>query len=100
MKIATWNVNSLNVRLGHVLDYLREEQPDVLLLQELKMIEDRFPELEIGDAGYNSAVLGQKTYNGVAILSKQPIEDVRRGLPGDDSDEQARYIEAVVGTVR
>ena len=80
MKIATWNVNSLNVRLGHVLDYLREEQPDVLLLQELKMIEDRFPELEIGDAGYNSAVLGQKTYNGVAILSKQPITSPEFGL--------------------
>jgi len=61
MKIATWNVNSLNVRLGHVLDYLKEEQPDVLLLQELKMIEERFPELEIGDAGYNAVVLGQKT---------------------------------------
>ena len=100
MKIATWNVNSLNVRLGHVLDYLKEEQPDVLLLQELKMVEEKFPELEIGDAGYNCAVFGQKSWNGVAILSKHPIEDVRKGLPGDDSDEQARYIEAVIGTVR
>ncbi len=100
MKIATWNVNSLKVRLEHVLAYLREEAPDVLLLQELKLTEDKFPELEIGDAGYNVAMLGQKTYNGVAILSNRPIEDVQRGLPGNEADEQARYIEATIGTTR
>ena len=100
MKIATWNVNSLKVRLEHVMAYLREESPDVLLLQELKLTEDKFPELEFGDAGYNIAVLGQKTYNGVAILSNRPIEDVQRGLPGNEADEQARYIEATVGTTR
>ena len=100
MKIATWNVNSLKARLGHVLDYLREESPDVLLLQELKCTDENFPELEIGDAGYNTAVHGQKTYNGVAILSKQPIEDIQRGLPGNEDDPQARFIEATIGTVR
>jgi len=100
MKIATWNVNSLKARLGHVLDYLREESPDVLLLQELKCTDENFPEMEIGDAGYNTAVHGQKTYNGVAILSKHPIEDVMRGLPGNEDDDQARYIEATIGTVR
>ena len=100
MKIASWNVNSLKARLGHVLDYLREEAPDVLLLQELKCTEENFPELEIGDAGYNVAVQGQKTYNGVAILSKHPIEDVQRGLPGNEDDPQARFIEATIGTLR
>lgn len=100
MKIATWNVNSIKVRLPHLLEWLSEAAPDVVLLQEIKTVEEKFPELEIGDAGYNCAVMGQKSYNGVAILSKRPIEDLRRGLPGDDSDEQARYIEAVISDVR
>ena len=100
MKIATWNVNSIKVRLPNVLEWLSEAAPDVVLLQETKTVEEKFPELEIGDAGYNCAVMGQKSYNGVAILSKRPIEDLRRGLPGDDSDEQARYIEAVISGVR
>ncbi len=100
MKIATWNVNSIKARLPRVLDYLAEDGPDVVLLQELKTVDEAFPAMEIEDLGYNVAVHGQKTYNGVAILAKQPIEDIRRGLPGDPSDEQARYIEAVVGTVR
>ncbi len=100
MKIATWNVNSIKARLPHVVEWLREAAPDVVLLQEIKTVEEKFPELEIGDLGYNCAVLGQKSYNGVAILSKHPIEDVRRGLPGGEGDEQARYIEAVVSGVR
>ena len=96
MIIATWNVNSIRARLPSVLKWLSENQPDVLLLQEIKTISDGFPTLEIEDLGYNCAVSGQKSYNGVAILSKYPLEDVRSGLPSDDSDDQARYIEAWV----
>ena len=100
MKIATWNVNSIKARLPRVLEWLGEFQPDVALLQEIKCVDEDFPALEIGDAGYNVATCGQKSYNGVAILSKRPIEVERRALPGDESDEQARYIEALVGGVR
>lgn len=96
MKIVTWNVNSLNARLPVVLHYLRQSGPDVVLLQETKTIDEKFPAAEIEDLGYNLALHGQKTYNGVAILSKHPIEDVSRGLPGDDTDDQARYIEALI----
>ncbi|MFQ5533770.1 MAG: exodeoxyribonuclease III [Sphingomonadales bacterium] len=100
MKIATFNVNSIKARLPRVLEWLSEAGPDIVLLQEIKCIDENFPALEIGDLGYNVAVHGQKTYNGVAILAKRPIEDVVRGLPGDPADEQARYIEATVDTVR
>jgi exodeoxyribonuclease III len=101
IKIATFNVNSIKARLPNVLAWLKEFTPDVVLFQELKCIDDAFPRLEIEDAGYTVATHGQKTYNGVAILSKSPIEDVSRGLPGDPTDEQARYIEATVfGKVR
>jgi len=95
-KIATWNVNSIKARLPRVLNWLSKFQPDVALLQELKCVDEAFPELEINDAGYNVVTSGQKTYNGVAILSKTPIEIERKTLPGDDKDEQARYIEAIV----
>ena len=95
VKIATWNVNSIRARLGHVLDWLKEVEPDIALLQELKCVEENFPLLEVEDAGYAAAVAGQKTYNGVAILSRAPLEEVSIGLPGDDSDDQARYVEAV-----
>ena len=100
MKIATWNVNSVKARLPGLLEWLRDAAPDVVLLQEIKVVDEAFPSLEIGDLGYNLAVHGQKTYNGVAILSKLPLDDVERGLPGDESDEQARYIEATCGGVR
>ena len=100
MKIATWNVNSIKSRLPHVTAYLKEVSPDVLLLQELKSLEENVPRTEIEDLGYNLAIVGQKTYNGVAIVSKHPIEIEQRGLPGDSSDEQARYMEAIVGNVR
>lgn len=101
IKVATWNVNSLKARLPNVLTWLKEEAPDVALLQELKCVDEAFPALEIEELGYNIASHGQKTYNGVAILSKSPIEDVTRGLPGDDQDVQARYIEGTVfGKVR
>lgn len=96
LRIATWNVNSVKSRLAHLLEYLKTAAPDILLLQELKCVEDAFPYMEIEELGYNVAVCGQKTYNGVAILSKYPLEDVIKILPGDESDEQARYVEAVV----
>ncbi len=100
LRIATWNVNSIKVRLPNLLKWLKEAKPDVALLQEIKCIEENFPCEEIEDAGYNVAVAGQKTYNGVAILSKSPIDLELTALPGDDSDEQARYIEAFTGSVR
>ena len=100
MRLATWNVNSVNARLEAVLDWFREAQPDVACLQEIKCVDEKFPVQAFEELGYNAAVLGQKSYNGVAILSKHPLEDVRRGLPpldsGDDADEQSRYLEAVV----
>ncbi len=96
MKIATWNVNSIKARLPNAVAWLKEAQPDVVLLQELKVTDDNFPALEIEELGYNCAVHGQKTYNGVAILSKFPLDDVSTGLPGDKSDEQSRYVEAWV----
>lgn len=95
MRIATWNVNSVRQRLGHLLDYLRRVSPDVLCLQELKCVAEAFPRSEIEAAGYNCYVNGQKGFNGVAILSRRPAETTS-GLPGDDADAQARYIEAVV----
>ena len=97
IKIASWNVNSVKARLGHLCDWLRAASPEIVLLQETKTVDEGFPRLEIEDIGYNVETHGQKSYNGVAILSKLPIEDVTRGLAGDESDEQARYIEATVG---
>ena len=97
MQIATWNVNSVRQRLEHLLRYLREVGPDVLCLQEIKCTDELFPRAEIEAEGYNVAVHGQKGFNGVAILSKTPME-VENGLPGDPDDAQARYIEAVVST--
>ena len=96
MRIATWNVNSIRQRLEHLTRWLDEAQPDVVCLQELKCMEEAFPKSEIEALGYNVAVSGQKAFNGVALLSKIPIEDLRIGLPGNDGDEQARYIEAVM----
>lgn len=93
--IATFNVNSVKARLNNLLAWLDSSRTDIVLLQELKCVDDAFPAMEIEERGYNLAIHGQKTYNGVAILSKFPLDDVTRGLPGDDSDEQARYIEAV-----
>ncbi len=98
MRIATWNVNSVKQRTEHLVAWLKEASPDVVCLQELKCVDEAFPALEIEAAGYNIAVHGQKAFNGVAILSKHPIEDVVRGLPGDEADVQSRYIEAVVST--
>ncbi|SIS40320.1 exodeoxyribonuclease III [Insolitispirillum peregrinum] len=99
VKIATWNVNSIKARLPHVLRWLQEASPDVVLLQELKCVDEAFPFLEIEALGYRCEVHGQKTYNGVAILSRLPVADVQRGLPDLDGspcpdDPQARYIQA------
>ena len=100
IKIATWNVNSVKPRLAHLLDWLKEAAPDIVLLQETKTIDAQFPLDPILDAGYNAAVHGQKTYNGVAILARRPIDVELTRLPGDDDDDQARYIEGVIGNVR
>ncbi|MEX2643395.1 MAG: exodeoxyribonuclease III [Acetobacterales bacterium] len=94
-KIATWNVNSIKARLPNVLDWLRDAEPDIVCLQEIKCISENFPKMELEDLGYDVAVHGQKTYNGVAILSRTRLEDVTEGLDGDDGDGQARYLEAV-----
>ena len=100
MKIATWNVNSIRVRIPHLMDWVKQADPDIVLLQELKTTDDQFPGMAIDELGYNLAMVGQKTYNGVAILSKLPVNVEQTALPGDSTDEQARYVEAVVGNVR
>ncbi|MDX5332604.1 MAG: exodeoxyribonuclease III [Gammaproteobacteria bacterium] len=99
MKIASWNVNSLRVRLPQVLDWLAEARPDVLGIQETKLTDDAFPVEEIRAAGYEVAYSGQKTYNGVAILSRAPFEDVITDLPGLD-DPQRRILGATIDGVR
>ena len=100
MKIATWNVNSIRARLDRLLAFLQRAEPDVLCLQELKVPEADFPTEAIEQAGYHAAVLGQRTYNGVAILSRTPLSDIEVGLPGDESDDQARLIGATIRGVR
>jgi exodeoxyribonuclease-3 len=99
VKIASWNVNSLNVRLPHVLAWLDVTQPDVLALQETKLTDDRFPVEELLDEGYHSVFSGQKTYNGVAILSREKAVDPVTDIPGLD-DPQRRILAATVGAVR
>jgi exodeoxyribonuclease-3 len=100
MKIATYNVNSINARLPNLLRWLQESTPDVVCLQELKAPQDKFPEASVREAGYGVIWHGQKSWNGVAILAKgaEP-EEVRRALPGDPEDSHSRYIEATVGGV-
>jgi exodeoxyribonuclease-3 len=93
MKLATWNINSLTVRLPQVLDWLAANPVDVLALQELKMSDDKFPHAALMEAGYQSVCFGQKTYNGVALLSKTPATDIVRNIPGF-SDDMARVISA------
>jgi exodeoxyribonuclease-3 len=97
VKIASWNVNSVKVRLPHLLAFLETAKPDVLCLQETKCLADEFPRLEIAALGYRVETLGQRAYNGVALLSREPARDVVSGLPGF-TDEQARYLEASFGT--
>ncbi|WP_066270980.1 exodeoxyribonuclease III [Hydrogenophaga palleronii] len=97
MKFATWNINSLSVRLPQVLDWLAANPVDALGLQELKLVDEKFPFEALKEAGYHAAAFGQKTYNGVAILSRSPLRDVVRNIPGH-SDEQARVIAATLDT--
>jgi len=99
VKIATWNVNSLRARQGHLLDWLKANPVDVIGLQELKLQDEQFPRAELEAAGYQAAVSGQKTYNGVALLSRHALEDVVRDIPGF-ADEQKRVIAATVRGVR
>jgi exodeoxyribonuclease-3 len=96
IKVATFNVNSLRARLGNVLSWLKSAKPDVALLQEIKCLEGDVPRMEIEELGYNFEAVGQKTYNGVAILSRRPFMIEERRLPGGDGDDHARYIEAVI----
>ncbi len=98
--IATWNVNSIKARLDAVLDWLKTADPDIVCLQEIKCQTDAFPALAFHELGYSATVLGQKSYNGVAILSKSAPDDIREGLPGDASDAQARYLEASFDGIR
>jgi exodeoxyribonuclease-3 len=97
MKITTWNVNSLTARLQHVLDWLKANPVDVLCLQELKLSDDKFPLEELNSAGYQAAVFGQKTYNGVAVLSRAPVRDVVKNI-GGFADEHSRVITASLDT--
>jgi exodeoxyribonuclease-3 len=98
MRIATWNVNSIKQRVDNAVAWLNERQPDIACLQETKCIDDAFPRDAFEALGYNVAVHGQKTFNGVAILSKLPFDEVTPGLPGDQTDDHARFIEAVIST--
>jgi exodeoxyribonuclease III len=95
MKIATWNINGIKARIDNLLRWLQESSPDVVCLQEIKSVDEQFPRLEIEALGYHVETHGQKGFNGVAILSKNTPDEVLRGLPGDDADEQARFMEAV-----
>lgn len=99
MKIASWNVNSLNVRLPHLVEWLKDRQPDIVGLQETKLEDAKFPDAVLAELGYRSVFAGQKTYNGVAILSRAPARDVQVGIPGFD-DGQKRVIAATVGDLR
>ncbi len=99
MKLAAWNVNSLKVRLPHLTDWLAKAQPDIACLQELKLEDAKFPRTELEAAGYHAACAGQKTYNGVAILSRAPLSDVAVGIPGY-ADDHKRVIAATAGAVR
>ena len=96
MRVTTWNINGVKARLEAAVTYLKEAGPDVVCLQEIKTVDAGFPADAFEALGYNVAVHGQKGFNGVALLSKLPFDDLTRRLPGDDTDEQARYIEAVV----
>jgi exodeoxyribonuclease-3 len=99
-RVASWNVNSVKARLPLLLEWLAEAKPDIVLLQEIKCVDAEFPRLELEAAGWQCAAAGQKTYNGVAILARQPIAVTERALPGDGGDPQARYLEARVGDLR
>jgi len=99
MKIATWNINGIKARHPNLIEWLKQESPDIACLQEIKSVDENFPREEIESLGYNLETHGQKSFNGVALLSKLPFDEVKRGLPliseSDEPDEQARFIEGV-----
>lgn len=97
MKIATWNVNSARTRAGLIADFLAREQPDLLLLQEIKCEAAQFPEQTFEAEGYRAEIVGQKAYNGVAVLSRSPVTVTQRRLPGEEADAAARYVEVEAG---
>ncbi len=99
MEFVTWNVNSVRARMPRVMEFLEKRQPDVVALQETKVVDEQFPREPFEDLGYQLELFGQKTYNGVALLSKVGMEDVKRGFPGDGPDDQKRAIAATVGDV-
>jgi exodeoxyribonuclease-3 len=98
MRIATWNVNSIKQRIGNTVAWLTARQPDIVCLQETKCVDEAFPRDAFEALGYNVAVHGQKAFNGVAILSKLPFDEVTPGLPGDGADDHARFLEVVIST--
>lgn len=98
MRIASWNVNSIKQRVENAVAWLSDRQPDIVCLQETKCLDDAFPREDFEALGYNVAVHGQKTFNGVAILSKYRFDEVTPGLPGDHTDDHARFMEAVIST--
>ncbi len=98
MKIATWNINGIKARIDNLKKWLEQSQPDIVCLQEIKSLTENFPNNQLEDMGYNVIAYGQKSFNGVAILSKLPIDESYTGLPGDETDEQARYLETVIST--
>ncbi len=100
IQVATWNVNSVRARLPHLLDWLSKRCPDIVLLQETKVEDHLFPTEPLEDRGYNVSCFGQKSYNGVAVLSKFPVEEVIRGLPALEPSSEARYLEVVTGGLR
>jgi exodeoxyribonuclease-3 len=96
MKIASWNINGIKARIDAATTWLKSASPDIACLQEIKCMDEAFPRQSFEDLGYNVAVHGQKGFNGVALLSKLPLDDAMPGLPGDEEDVQARYLEAVI----
>ncbi|MFM9940939.1 MAG: exodeoxyribonuclease III [Hyphomicrobiaceae bacterium] len=100
MKIATWNINGVKARIDSLVTWLAAAKPDVVCLQEIKSVTEGFPAADIEALGYRVAVHGQKGFNGVALLSRHPMEDIRRGLPGEPDETQSRYIEALITTAK
>jgi exodeoxyribonuclease III len=100
MKVATWNVNSIRARHERVVEWVRNRAPDVLCMQEIKVADEQFPGIELAAAGYQLAIFGQKTYNGVAIASKLPMTDIVRGMDDGDPDDHARLLAATIGGIR
>lgn len=100
IKIASWNINSVRARLPNIINWLNSKQPDILMLQELKTEDKNFPKAEFEDLGYKLAINPQKSWNGVAILSKKPIKNVKKTLPKNENDPQARYLEADINGIK